>query len=226
MANMQKYNAGNAQRICNHCTRASNVNIDLAGRENPKEYIKNRIAEVHHINRADTVQIVDWVVSVPDNVPQDKEEDFFKSVYGYFNSRYGNIAWATIHMDEHGEKTDKSKKPHIHIGIVPIVSVQDKPYNEKLCAKELFNRAELRGFHERLSEYVEGQLGFKADILNHATEHGNKSIEELKRGTAIEEVRALNEIGKALQSQNEELATEIVRQKARRIEQERGEISR
>lgn len=222
MANMQKYCRGDAQRITNHCTRDVEGVEDLVHRDKPGDYIEQRIAGVKHITRANAVHLADWVITMPQTLDNDKEQEFFRATYKFMCDRYGydNIAYATIHRDEPGVKGGSSR-PHIHIGVIPIVVNNSLDYPEKLSCKELFGRNELRLFHELLQASLEKSMGCRVDILNEATRDGNRSINDLKRGTAVEQVKALRKISAELEQGNEKMAVELLRQKQRSREQGR-----
>lgn len=54
-------------------------------------------------------------------------------------------------------------------------------------------RKDLKTFHTELSKHIEQALGYEAEILNEATRNGNRSVEELKRETAVKRLKALND---------------------------------
>lgn len=58
-----------------------------------------------------------------------------------------------------------------------------------MCAKELLTRKELQTFHNDLQNAVERDLGIEVHLLNGATQDGNKSITELKRALAEENLQ-------------------------------------
>ena len=60
-----------------------------------------------------------------------------------------------------------------------------------MSAKEVLTRVELQRFHGDLDAYLESVFGKSTGVLNGATRDGNKSIDELKRGTAVKELNAL-----------------------------------
>jgi hypothetical protein len=91
--------------------------------------------------------------------------------------------------------------PHVHFAFVPVVRDKKKDIL-KVSAKEAIDKWELQRFHKDLSNHMEGVFGRDIGILNEATKEGNRSTEELKRGTAIEELEAI-------EKEKEKLAQEI-----------------
>ena len=85
--------------------------------------------------RKDINVMIDWVITLPDDVPPEKAREFFESVYEFNSERYGteNVISAWVHMDE--------STPHMHFAFVPVVIDDDG--SERLCAKEVINRGEL-----------------------------------------------------------------------------------
>jgi hypothetical protein len=80
----------------------------------------------------------------------------------------------------------------MHFAFVPVVTDKRKGI-QKVCAKELLTRAEFQKFHGDLDTYLTSVFGRSTGVLNGATKEGNRSIGELKRGTAVKELRRLRE---------------------------------
>lgn len=145
-------------------------------------FIKKRLGEVKHETlggkNAERINIMcDWVVTLPDNVPKEKADEFFKNTYEFACQRYGkeNIISAWVHMDE--------TSPHIHIAFIPVV--KDKDGSEKLCCREVITPLELKKFHPDLQKYLEEKMEQDVAILNGATAGGNLTIIELKMREAL-----------------------------------------
>lgn len=199
MAHKEKFNAQQSAAIFSHFDRTryenhkhrvrggeknytlpnskTRKNYNLAADLQPlpqAEFMKKRISEVKHINRADVVTSVDWVVTLPEDVHKKDERAFFEASFDFLCNRYGsqNVISAYVHNDE--------VTPHLHFAFVP---VQMTKAGEKLCAKNVVTQKDLKSFHGDLSKFVEKRLGYHCSILNGATADGNESIEELKRGT-------------------------------------------
>ena len=80
----------------------------------------------------------------------------------------------------------------MHFAFVP-VTYDPKNGRDKVSAKEVVTRRDLQTFHVDLQEHLEAVLGREVHILNEATVEGNRSIEELKRGTAQQKLQELQE---------------------------------
>lgn len=78
---------------------------------------KNRVTEANPAKRKDLNTLIEWVVTLPKNVPKDRERDFFNSVIKFTTERYGvdNFVGAAIHRDE------PTARPHVHLDFVPAV---------------------------------------------------------------------------------------------------------
>lgn len=161
-----------------------NYNLATHQQMDQGEFVKKRCAEVHCQNRKDVNVMVSWVVTAPKDLPQNEEKAFFKAAYDFLEDRYGknNVVSAYVHMDE--------VTPHMHFAFVP-VTYDQKRDRYKVSAKEVVNRSDLKSFHKDLEKAVESALGHEVGILNEATKEGNRSIEELKRNTALEKLHSI-----------------------------------
>jgi hypothetical protein len=144
------------------------------------DFIKQRTSEVKCHNRADVNVMCSWVVTAPKDLEEHEHELFFEEVYKFLNDRYfhgsdRNVVSAYVHMDE--------TTPHIHYAFVPVVWDSKKEL-EKVSAKELIHRHDLQSFHQDLERHMAEVFGREIGILNDATKDGNRSVEELKRGSA------------------------------------------
>lgn len=155
-------------------------------------FLKERLSEVKCLNRADVKVMCSWVITLPEfenmrtdiHVTPNKEavsKLFFERCYQFLAERYGeeNIISSYVHRDE---TTD-----HMHCAFVPVM-LDSKTGEEKVCAKKVLSRTELQRFHGDLERHLDSFGDWHFKILNDATKEGNKSIDELKRGTAQEEL--------------------------------------
>lgn len=164
------------------------------------ERMRDCLKRVHYLNRKDVNFMVGWIVTLPKNVPSSDEEKFFRGVYEFLRERYGvsltddaiditkapsddNIISAYVHKDE--------VTPHMHFGFVPLTNDDKHGGGYKVSAKDVVNQSDLRTFHKDLERHMEHYMGYRVEILNDETREGNKSIDELKRGTAQETLRQL-----------------------------------
>lgn len=221
MANLQKYTKSATGHLTKHFERAKDINGDyikfgnqdidiqkshlnynLAPEHDQIEFIRQRCSEVQCLNRKDVNVMCSWVVTAPKNLDQGEEKVFFKHTYDFLANRYGkkNVISAYVHLDE--------KSPHMHFAFVPVAFDKNKGI-EKVSAKEVITRNDLQSFHKDLEKHLERTLGHEVDILNEATKEGNKSIDELKRGTAIEEVSKIKQKVSKIVSKAQEEAKAI-----------------
>jgi hypothetical protein len=146
----------------------------------PYQYFKQRLSEVHVYNRKDVVVLCGWIITAPRDLPPEYHERFFRECYAFLNDRYGgvkNCVTGNVHMDE--------SQPHMHYTFTPIVP-DKKRGGEKVCAKEVLTREELRSFHPDLQAYLT-KKGIPAKIINGATAAGNRTVAQLKRERAERE---------------------------------------
>jgi hypothetical protein len=206
MANCKKYNRAACGHMFKHYERAkdengeylkfgnqdidtsrTHLNYNLAAADQPGwqgDFVKKRCSEVKIQNRADINVMCSWIVTAPKEIQPEETEKFFQEAYKFLSERYGteNVISAHVHMDE--------TTPHIHFAFVPVVRDKKKDIL-KVSAKEAIDKWELQRFHKDLSNHMESVFGRDIGILNEATKEGNRSTEELKRGTAIEELEAI-----------------------------------
>ncbi len=137
------------------------------------EIFKKRLSEVHVLKRKDVNVLCTWIVTLPKTLKESESDRFFKTTYEFLEERYGkkNVVSAHVHRDETSD--------HMHFAFVPVVYDQKKD-REKVCAKEVINRNELKAFHDKLSDHLEKEFGYDVGVLNQNTAQGNKTIKELK----------------------------------------------
>lgn len=166
----------------------TNLNYNLADQSMQQiDFINKRCSEVKCQNRKDVNVMCSWVVTAPKDLSENELEPFFKATYEFLEKKYKkeNVISAYVHMDE--------VTPHLHFAFVPVIkSLKKGKEIEKVSAKELINRQELKLFHGALEKHIELSLGHEVNLLNQATKEGNKSIELLKRESAIKAKEELN----------------------------------
>lgn len=169
----------------------SDLNYNLAPKRNQFdiEYYKSRLSQLKCQNRADVKTLCDWIITLPKgDFTEEQEYLFFRSAYDFMAKRYKeeNVISAWIHKDEAGQ-------PHMHFAFIP-VCIDKKKGIEKVSAKEVLTRNELKCIHREMAEHMKGIFGRDIGILNGATAGGNKTIMELKLQDIQKEILALNEI--------------------------------
>lgn len=163
------------------------LNYNLAVDDQPLkqlDFVHKRLGEVRCLKRKDVNVLCDWVVTMPKDLADEYREPFFKAAYNFFAEKYGhdNVVSAYVHMDE--------MQPHMHFAFVPVVADRKRD-GWKLSAKEAITRVDLQHIHEQMQTQLTQELGVPVNLLNEATIEGNRSIKELKRGTAVEAVNKL-----------------------------------
>lgn len=178
----------------------THLNYNLAPEHDQMDFIKNRISEVKCLKRKDVNVMCSWVVTLPKDYsetdPSRTSEEFFKGAYNFLEQKYGkeNVVSSYVHMDE--------TTPHMHFAFVPVVK-DEKKGHLKVSAKECVTKWDLKGFHELLQDYLQEKCNLHSNVINEATKEGNKSIAELKRGTATQKLQeALREVEKVKEDIN------------------------
>lgn len=200
MAHLEKCKANQVNGLCLHDSRAckghsneeidverSHLNYNLAESIQPlnhNDFIKQRLSEVKCIKRADVNIMASWCVTLPKDYQGD-ERAFFESAFSFMADKYGakNVISAYVHNDE--------KTPHLHFKFMPIV--EDKGI-EKVCFDKCVTRKDYKSFHNELKAHLESDLGIPCNVLNGATENGNKSVLELKKQTLTEQNQELERV--------------------------------
>lgn len=161
----------------------SHLNYNLVLGDAWENYV-TRLNEVYCLNRKDVNTLAMVSVTLPKEVRPEDQERFFEGVKIYFEDCFGkdNLISAMVHLDE--------KTPHIHIKAIPVYW-NEKYQRNQVSYDQVCPRSFYKTLHSKLEQYMDKVLGYKSGILNDATREGNKSIEELKRGTAIEELSKL-----------------------------------
>lgn len=193
MAHVEKYKASALGHMLAHYNRTSPANKDIDKSRTKENYnlapmrgdlisfINAKCSEIKCQKRNDVIKLCDWVITMPRDLPPEKESIFFNSTYNFLVNRYGvhgdsNIVSAFVHKDE--------SQPHMHFAFIPIAAEKKnkKKLGElKVCAKEVITKADLQTFHENLQDYLEAKLNCQVNVINEATKDGNKSIADLKR---------------------------------------------
>lgn len=163
-------------------TSKSHLNYNLGPKRNISQgdFVKKRCNEVKCLNRKDVNVMCSWVITAPKDLDLKQQKKFFIESYKFLESRYGadNVISAYVHLDE--------VTPHMHFSFVPVIYDAKKDVL-KVSAKQKISKSDLKSFHGDLQNHLD-KVAIKCNIINEATRNGNKSIEELKRKTAIKEI--------------------------------------
>lgn len=169
----------------------SDLNYNLAPKRNMDDiaYYKHRLSQVRCQNRADVKTLCDWVITLPKtNFTENEEMRFFQTAYDFMKKRYGekNIISSWVHKDEKGQA-------HMHFAFIP-VCIDTRKQIEKVSAKEVITRNELRMIHREMAECMERTFGRDIGVLNGSTANGNKTVMELKAKALQEDIIALEAV--------------------------------
>lgn len=203
---------------CIECNADNELHHYYNRRSGPAAHsFEYRYSKIEHSNRKDAVGMVDWVVTLPEelkNASEEKQKEFFYYVYGNTVLRYGmnNVLPGIVHNDE--------TTPHIHIPVIPVVKEKD---SQRVCAKKFLNRNELRDYQVNLDYVIEKIYGFKNAILNGRTK-GNYSLEELKERTKKE--TQLHELEETINQRAEQLLIreQMISDRELELEKEKEEL--
>lgn len=160
---MQKFKMTDVQGIQKHNQRQgisksnldidykkSNENYDLMNDGNLKyeSEIKQQIGErVKRKTRANSVVLSEFMVTASpefmESLSAGEQKKYFDQSLDFLQERYGrqNTLYAVVHHDE--------KTPHMHVGIIPITK------DERLSAKDIFNRVELQNLQTEFTEHMQ-----------------------------------------------------------------------
>lgn len=141
--------------------------------------MNERLDEVYCMDRKDVKACCSWVVTLPENLkdaPDEHQRKFFEETYGFLADRYGgekNVLSANVHNDE--------TTPHMHFAFIPVV-YDPKKEREKVSAKLVINRNELKVFHKDLDVHLKESIPeiYQDGILNDKT-IGLDDIESIKK---------------------------------------------
>lgn len=167
----------------------SHLNIDLVneGSINYNKKVKQIIEKGYKGTKAirkDAVVMNSTLISSDreffKDMPREKQLEFFKESLNYLSEKYGedNIVSATVHFDE--------TTPHMHVCSVPLTS------DGKLSAKTIFNRTMLKKLQTELPKHLQ-EKGFNINRGVEGSERGHVEVNEFKKLTKYEEVKALEE---------------------------------
>lgn len=171
-----KYTRGSVRGIERHDLRLAKVsktNGDIDYSRTHKNYelwnrngesfnraVSERIArlKLKKAVRKDAIVMVQAMVTASptffDKMSDDKIRQYFQKCLDFLSKKYGkeNIVSATVHLDE--------KTPHMHVNFVPATK------DNRLCAKDLFKRQDLRQLQDEAYSQIFQQYGLDRGIRN------------------------------------------------------------
>ena len=195
MAHVQKFTAGAVNGLSIHFDRKtvnhsnkdidierSHLNYDLRNNSDgldTRSRMEERLKEVYCMKRADVKPMAVWVLTLPEelkNKNAEEQKTFFKAGYDFMKERYGgekNVLSANVHNDE--------TTPHMHFAFMPVVW-DKKNQREKVSAKQVLTRVDLKSFHQDLDKHLKETIPeiYQGGVLNEMT-YPVKDVAELKR---------------------------------------------
>ena len=178
--------------------------------------------DVFCLNRSDVKVMFDTVITAPQNLPKNREIEFFNYAVDFLSERFSQayIISIDIHYDENSyydkegingvdDKGKQFVRPHCHIAMAP--TVFDKKHNRyKISCKDTITKETLITLHQDFKNYIDKSMNLDLEIINGATANGNKTILELKNqelekkvATQQEEIEKLKQLKNKLQNQIE-----------------------
>lgn len=174
------------------------------------KYINKRIKEISQKRKLkdDSVLMCSFILGsdreIFEGMTQERQREFFYDCAVFFAERYGkeNIVSAIVHVDE--------TTPHMHLNLMPV-------FENRLCAKKLFDRVELRSlqseFHEKVGKkwnLQRGKIGSKAEHLE-TTAFKLKKMKEEAVAAILQKSEAEATIAEAERAKKEaELVKELL----------------
>lgn len=169
------------------------------GHDRLKEFLDRD--DVYCSPRADIKVMFDTVITAPNQLPKEREQEFFNYAVRFIADRFptAQVLSINIHYDENSYYDEDginsgAPRPHIHIAMLPSVlcdknsNAYKKGYKYKISAKETITKETLLTLHQDFKNYIDVKMNLNLDILTGATENGNKSILELKNESLSKDI--------------------------------------
>ena len=163
--------------------------------------------DIHKSNRRDLNVLCSVVLTVPNNLPESRRFEFFKHAFMFFNSRYKcPCVSAWVHNDEKKKYLKDGKieysRSHLHYAFVPI-AYDEKLEKYKISYKDVITRDDLWKLHIDFKDYIDKKMKLNLEILNGATDNGNKSVLQLKNQSLKNNIENLEKLKKRVQNEIE-----------------------
>ena len=230
MAHIQKHKRHEIGHLLNENRRApeamkrenvdaSRTHLNVCLVDHDIEFINDKIRRHEEIAnrkiRKDAVVLTSIVTTLPINVPQERELEFFRHVHDFCVSITGgptNCVSSFIHRDE--------TTSHLHFNFTPVI--QGKFNSKKMVDREFY-----RKFHSDCADYVEDKMGFRSAILRE--DKYEKQINEmLPYVNDIKNIYKREEVKKRLMENKELLAegANFIKKQQNQISELKEEIQR
>lgn len=140
--------------------------------------------------RKDAVTMYDAIITVPKDLPADRENDWYRDVEKAINDHYGKtvVMDIKIHRDEIHEYTDPGTKQkvmsrtHGHCFMIPDV-------NGRLNAKQFSNRANMRSLNREIDIMTREKYHVQFLTGEKTVDRGFQTVEQLKRSSDAAELQ-------------------------------------
>ena len=111
-----------------------------------------------------------------DRLMKEQQKQFFADCTDFFSERYGkeNVISAVVHLDE--------STPHLHFNLMPVT-------DDRLCAKELFDRTALRDLQTDFYEAVGKKYGLERGKEGSTAKHLDTVAYKTKKMTEAAEAK-------------------------------------
>lgn len=199
MASVEKFSKSAVVNQLRHIERSiqnpsnPDINRELSSRNyslvdhgmSSYDYYKERLSQCYLYNRDDVKTVFGWVITCPEDVPQDMEDLFFYNTFDFLQERYGaeNCIQAVVHKDESG-------RSHMHYLSIPVVPDPKHSQGIKVCCDKVINRKDLRNFHPDLDRFLKDR-GQPCGVYTGITkaQGGNRTVREMKAEREVQRTR-------------------------------------
>ncbi len=236
MANISKYTKAVLPALFAHNNRKpggvdtlSNKDIDPERTqynynfvENTPAFVAERLRHFYHEDRKDLIVMGEITLTLPKDVKKEDRDLFFSTAYAFYCKDFGvnNVVNAVVHLDE--------TTPHLHLDFLPVKPLDETvsgflqkrvdnfikrngPIEGRLCSKDVLNRVYFQQMHPRLAEVMESALGYECEILNGATDKGNRTVLQMKNEKLAREVEIKQKQLSGLTEKMNDLVNQIER---------------
>ena len=128
--------------------------------------------------RKDAVVLADWVITLPENVPEKDAQKFFTQTYIWLAQKIGlgNLMGGFVHRDEvrTGARAGEPVRDHMHVPFTPIL---DGRFNYK----QMITRNFYRTMHKELGDHLEKVLGYRPDIELDEDKKAERALSQVRK---------------------------------------------
>jgi hypothetical protein len=212
--NIQHYKKGQIVSIDRHNRRInkhySNDNIDPAHTQDNITLVKcnGLLKDIEkQIDRevrpyggritANTVYCTEAVFTLPEGIPTDQADGYFRTILDYFQEHDFRVLSAVVHLDE--------TTPHMHADFSDVL-------DHKMSRSKIWNKSTLIRLHDEIPQYLQ-EHGFQVErgecLDRKAKQKAKRDIHQYKADMLEQDIRALEQEREELLAGNEDLALDI-----------------